>query len=317
MAEPLVIARLSAGETLARDLAAWGGAGLRVSIVPEHDDTALQRVLPQADALLHVLKPVDAALFAAAPRLRLVQKIGVGVNTIDLDAARRYGVAVCNMPGVNTPAVAEMTLGLMLAVLRRIPALDGAARTPGGWSPGPGAEEGFGEIAGRTVGLVGAGAVARRLAVALGALGAEVVCWSRTERPDMPARFVPWPTLLGTSDIVSLHVPLVEATSGLMNRQAFAAMKPGAILVNTARGGLVDETALIDALTSGRLAGAGLDVLGEEPPPADHRLLARQDVVLAPHMAWLTPETWRRALAVALDNVCRLRDGLPLLNRVA
>ena len=316
MQKPLVIARCEAGPELSAKLAAWERGGLSVAVVSEAADTAFDALLPDATAILHVLKPIAAEVFARAPRLKLVQKVGVGVNTIDLEAARRHGVAVCNMPGTNTAAVAEMALALMLAGLRRLPQFDRRARTAAGWALPPGSEASLGEIGGRTVGLVGAGAVPRRLAPILAAMGAEVIYWGRAARAEMTAAYVGFDAVLARADILSLHLPLTAETERLLGRDAFGRMKPGVILVNTARGGLVDEAALIAALDGKQVAVAALDVLAVEPPSDDHPLLARDDVIATPHVAWLTAETWERSLGVARENVLRALAGMPLLHRV-
>jgi len=316
MQKPLVIARCEAGPELSAKLAAWECGGLSVAVVSEAADAAFDALLPDATAILHVLKPIAAEVFARAPRLKLVQKVGVGVNTIDLEAARRHGVAVCNMPGTNTAAVAEMALALMLAALRRLPRFDRAARTAAGWALPRGAEASLGEIGGRRVGLVGAGAVPRRLAPILAAMGAEVIYWSRAARAELTAEHVGFDALLARADILSPHLPLTTETERLVGPDAFARMKPGVILVNTARGGLVDEAALIAALAAKRVAVAALDVLAAEPPGDDHPLLARDDVIATPHVAWLTAETWERSLGVARENVLRALAGMPLLHRV-
>lgn len=291
-------------------------AGIAAAVVDEDDDAGLAREIADADVLLHVLKPVTAAMLASAPRLRLVQKLGVGVNTIDLEAARAAGVAVSNMPGTNSQAVAEMTLALMLAVLRRLSYLDPLTRAGQGWAPDPALIDGTGEIAGRTIGFVGYGAAPSRLGAALEALGATVIYAARSPKPDLPGRAVNLETLLAEADVVSLHTPLTDETRGMIGRAAIAAMKPGAILINTARGGLVDEAALVEALASGRLGGAGLDVFGQEPVDPANPLLRLPNVVVAPHMAWLTPETLERSLAAAFENCRRLQAGEPLLNQV-
>ena len=316
MQKLLVIARCEAGQELSAKLVAWECSGLSVAVVSEAADAAFDALLPDATAILHVLKPIAAEVFARAPRLKLVQKVGVGVNTIDLEAARRHGVAVCNMPGTNTAAVAELALALMLAALRRLPRFDRAARTAAGWALPRGAEASLGEIGGRTVGLVGAGAVPRRLAPILAAMGAEVIYWSRAARAELTAEHVGFDALLARADILSLHLPLTTETERLVGPDAFARMKPGVILVNTARGGLVDEAALIAALAAKRVAVAALDVLAAEPPGDDHPLLARDDVIATPHVAWLTAETWERSLGVARENVLRALAGMPLLHRV-
>ena len=155
-----------------------------------------------------------------------------------------------------------------------------------------------------------------RLGAALQALGARVIYTARSAKPGLPGQFTDLPTLLAEADIVSLHVPLTAQTERLINAQSLAAMKPGAILINTARGGLVDEAALVAALTSGHLRGAGLDVFANEPVNPANPLLAMPTVVATPHMAWLTPETLDRSLALAFENCRRLATGEPVLNRV-
>ncbi|MBV8492768.1 MAG: hydroxyacid dehydrogenase, partial [Alphaproteobacteria bacterium] len=273
-------------------------------------------LLPQADVIWHVLRPLTAEMIWAAPRLRLIQKIGVGVNTIDLAAARARSIAVCNMPGTNTPAVAEAAVLLMLAALRNLAGLDRACRRGQGWSVGGGLQERVGELRGRTVGLVGAGMVPRALVPILRGFGASLLYWSPREHPELGIPRREFTELLAESDIVSLHLPLVPETERLIDRGALARMKPGAVLVNTARGGLVDEPALVEALQSGPLRGAGFDVFADEPLPSNSPLLALDNVVLMSHVAWLTPETLDRSLEVAIDNMRRLRDGRGLRHRV-
>lgn len=297
-------------------MAELADSGLEVAVCGEQDDAAFAALLPETEVLWHCLRPLDAADLDAAPHLRLIQKIGVGVNTIDLEAARARGIAVCNMPGTNSRAVAEQTLGLMLAVLRRLPVFDVLVRAGRGWDRDPAIDDGLGELAGRTVGLVGAGSVPQLLAPILRAMDARV-CWTaRSERPEPIGKYLPLDELLACSDLVSLHVPLTAETRNLLDARRIAAMRPGAILINTARGGLVDAPALQAALESGHLGGAGLDVFAEEPPAPQDPLLASDRVVLAPHVAWLTRETLERSLRVAVENCGRLERGEPLLHRV-
>lgn len=289
---------------------------LSIAVVDETDKARFAVEMQDAEVLLHVLEPVTAAVIEAAPKLRFIQKIGVGVDTIDLDTAQARGIAVANMPGTNSRAVAELTLLLMLAALRRLPLFDRATRAGQGWRSEPKAFDVVGEIYGRTVGLVGFGRVAQLLAPMLAAMGARVLATTRTQSKLDGAEWRALADLLKESDVVSLHLPLTPATAGMMNVEAFAAMKDGAVLVNTARGGLVDEAALIEALTSGKLRAAGLDVFASEPVDPSNRLLELDNVVLAPHVAWLTPETLERSLSVAVENCRRLRAGDDLLNRV-
>jgi phosphoglycerate dehydrogenase-like enzyme len=288
---------------------------LRITVVGEHDRDAFWREIHDADVLLHVLEPVTAATFERAPQLKLIQKLGVGVDTIDLQTARQRGVAVCNMPGTDTRAVAELTLLLMLATLRRLTELDAQTRA-GGWALDAALRDSLCELGGRTVGLVGFGAVGKCLAPMLRGIGARVLQTSRHETVHPDTTFVPFADLLRASDIVSLHVPLTPETAGMMNEAAFALMRPGSILVNTARGGLVDYQALHAAVAGGRLRGAGVDVFDVEPAGARHPLFQLPNVVVSPHVAWLTSETLDRSLGVYAENCRRLRDGDRQLNLV-
>jgi phosphoglycerate dehydrogenase-like enzyme len=297
--------------------AAAAEAGVRSVVVDESDDTAYAREIADAQVLLHVLRPVTAAMLDHGPGLKLVQKLGVGVNTIDLEACRARGVAVANMPGTNSQAVAEMTLALMLAALRRLAYFDPLVRRGEGWRPDLAMLDGVGEIAGKTVGLVGYGAVPQRLAPVLKALGAEVLYTARSEKPHALGQGAEAPELLECADIVTLHAPATDQTRRMIDRAALGRMKPGAILVNTARGELVDQAALAEALASGGLGAAGLDVFAREPVDPADPLLSLPNVVVAPHVAWLTPETLDRSLEVAMQNCGRIRAGEPLLNRVA
>ena len=279
-----------------------------------NDDETFYRELPEADVIWHVLRPLSATDVARATRARLVHKFGAGVNTIDVDAATQHGIAVANMPGANAPSVAEGALLLMLAALRRLPALDRATREGRGWPSDPQLGETVRDIGGCTVGLVGYGNIAKQVETIVAAMGATVLHTST--RDDGLAGWKPLPELLAASDIVSLHLPLTDDTDGLIDRAALASMKPGAVLVNTSRGAIVDEDALADALRDGRLAAAGLDVFGVEPVPPDHPLLGLDNVVLTPHVTWYTADTMRRYLVEAVANCRRLRDGQPLAHVV-
>jgi len=290
--------------------------GLSVRFVAEGDDGALFAALPEIDVLWHVLQPCTAEVIAAAPRLRLIQKIGVGVNTIDLEAARARGIAVCNLPGTNSRAVAEMALLLMLACLRRLPQFDAGLRA-GHWGAPAAVQDRLGELGGKTVGLVGFGAVPAILAPVLAAMGCRVIYTARGPKPGVPYEYRDLNVLLAEADVVSLHVPVEPATARMIDAAALGRMKPGAVLVNTARGGLVDEAALVAALRSGQLGAAGLDVFAEEPTPVGNPLLRLDNVVVAPHVAWVTTGTFGRSFEVAAENVRRLGTGEALLHRVA
>lgn len=287
--------------------------GLDITVIDPHDDAAIDAVLDDLEVWWHVLTPITAAHLDRAPDLRLIQKWGVGVNTIDVEAASRRGVPVANMPGSNASAVAEATVMLMLAALRSLTDYHRATSTGVGWAFDPDVAERSAEMAGRTVGLVGFGDIAQRVARVASALGAEVVHHSR--RTDRPG-WRPLDELLSGSDIVSLHVPLTAETHHLLDTARLASMAPHAVLINTARGGLVDSTALAEALVGGRLGAAGLDVFESEPLSTDDPLATAPRVTRMPHVAWLTWETLSRSLDIAVENVERVRRGDDPVNRV-
>ncbi|MGI9249508.1 MAG: NAD(P)-dependent oxidoreductase [Woeseiaceae bacterium] len=303
-----ILFHYDAGSTLRKSLEDLDNQGINVVCCPEGPDEPFFTELRSAKVLWHVLHPIDATVIARAPQLKLIQKIGVGVNTIDLEAAQDRGIAVCNMPGTNSRAVAEMTLLLMLSTLRRLVAIDRSVRE-GRWSLDQEAKESFGEIAGRTIGIVGFGEVPGILAPILTAMGARVIYTSRNKKR-VPYDHVSMDELLAESDVVTLHVPLTTETVHLLDASRIERMKPGAVLINTARGGLVDEDALYSALTSGGLAGAGLDVFADEPVNPDNPLLSLEVVTASPHVAWLTNETFARSIEIAVRNSrAALGDG--------
>ncbi|MBP2454680.1 2-hydroxyacid dehydrogenase [Mycolicibacterium lutetiense] len=311
-----VLAHFTPGEKVLNFLAPqqdW----LDVRFCAEDDDTTFYRELPTAEVLWHVLRPVSGDDLQRGLRLRLVHKLGAGVNTIDVDTASQLGILVANMPGANAPSVAEGTVLLMLAALRRLPELDRATRDGKGWPSDHSLGETVRDISGCTVGLLGYGNIAKRVEKIVIAMGAEPpqVVHTSTRDTGHP-RWRSLPDLLAASDIVSLHLPLTDATRGLLDQKALASMKPGAVVVNTARGPIIDEPALVEALRTGQLAAAGLDVFAEEPVPPGNPLLELPNVVLTPHVTWYTADTMRRYLTMAVDNCRRIRDGEPLAHVV-
>ena len=308
-----VLAHFEPGPRVLEFLAPHGDL-LDVRFCAEDDDDTFYRELPDAEVLWHVLRPVSGADLERGARLRLVHKLGAGVNTIEVPAATALGIAVANMPGANAPSVAEGTVLLMLAALRRLLELDRATRAGAGWPTDPTLGETVRDIGGCTVGLIGYGNVAKLTERILLAMGARVLHTST--RADGTASWRPLDELLTASDIVSLHLPLTDATHHLLDAAALAVMKPGAVLVNTSRGAVIDEPALIEALRSGRLAAAGLDVFATEPVDPANALLALDNVVLSPHVSWYTVDTVRRYLSAAVDNCERLAAGRTLVNVV-
>ena len=239
--------------------------------------------------------PVPERLIARLPALRLIATLRAATDHIDVAAASARGIAVVNNPGRNANAVAEFTLALTLAHLRGIGIASHQLRE-GRWLP-VAARSGFAELSGRRVGLVGYGQVGRRLAELLAGFGCPLSVYDPyLSQPRPPAaRAVTLEELLTTADIVSLHARLSPDTRGLIGREALALMRPTAILVNTARAELVDESSLIEALETGHLAGAALDVFDSEPLPPDHPFLQLPNVTLTPHLAGSTVEAWTLA----------------------
>jgi phosphoglycerate dehydrogenase-like enzyme len=287
---------------------------LDIRYCAEDDDDAFYRELPEAEVIWHVLRPLSGDDLEKAAKLKLVHKMGAGVNTIDVDTATRLGIAVANMPGANAPSVAEGTVLLMLAALRRLTELDRLTREGKGWPSDPSLGETVRDVGDCTVGLLGYGNIAIRVETIVAAMGARVLHTST--RDDGEPGWRPLTELLAESDIVSLHLPLTEQTTGMLDGAALARIKRGGVLVNTSRGGVIDEDALVDALRSGGLAAAGLDVFAVEPIPAGSPLLSLDNVVLTPHVTWYTVDTMRRYLEHAVDNCRRIRNGQELANVV-
>ncbi|MDQ7849252.1 MAG: phosphoglycerate dehydrogenase [Armatimonadota bacterium] len=279
---------------------------------PQQDE--LRGLLEGVEAVIAGVEPWTADLMEAAPALRLICRFGVGYDSVDLQAATRRGILVAITPATNHVAVAEHTMGLILAVLRRLPLQDARAKR-GEWVPEPGPE-----LRGRTLGVVGLGRIGREVADLARAFGMRVVaCEIAPDEAFVTSRgitLVDLRTLLREADVVTLHVPLTAATRRLIDATALRTMKRGSYLINTARGGLVDEAALYDALTSGHLAGAGLDVTDPEPP-ADWRLARLPQVVMTPHAAGLSTDAIARMEEAAVETTLAvLRGELPsnLLN---
>lgn len=285
-------------------------AGLEVVYPPPGRDLmnaeVLVKHLVDIDAVLAGMEPFNADVLAAS-RLRVIARMGVGYDAIDVPAATAHGVLVTITPGTNEVSVAEQTLALLLGVMRRVPQRDREVRH-GKWirRAGP-------RLGGKTLGLVGLGRIGRALVPRAQGLGLRVIaCDPAADRQYTAAHRVELRSLealLGESDVVSLHLPASVETTDLINAQTLALMKPGAVLINTARGSLVDEAALYDALASGHLLGAGLDVFKEEPLPGDHPLLKLDNVVVAPHMGGLDDESEVAMSRLAAECVAQLHGG--------
>jgi D-3-phosphoglycerate dehydrogenase len=249
---------------------------------------------------------VTAALIERCPNLKAVARCGVGLDNVDTAAARARGVPVIYAPGATTTAVAEHTMMLILAAARGLRPIAEAVHS-GDW----GARNGYSgvELAGKTLGIVGLGQIGRRVAEMGAALGMRVVTWSRASRGEYPA--LPLEELLREADIISLHVALTPATRHLIGAAALAQVKPEAILINTARGGIVDQQALRAALAQDRLGGFAADVLESEPPGQDEPLLRDPRVLITPHIAALTDRTYRAICVETAANVLAVLRGQP------
>jgi glyoxylate reductase len=276
------------------------------------DARALRAGLRGHAALVCLLTDrIDASVIEAADVLRVISTVSVGFDHIDLAAASARGIAVGNTPGVLTETTAELALALLLATTRRVAEADADVRA-GRWTRERRWElDGYlgRDLAGATLGIVGLGAVGRAVAARAAAFGMRIVGWSRSDRAVPGVERVPFDTLLAESDFVSLHVASTPETRGLIDASALARMKPGAVLVNTARGDVASESDLVAALASGHLGGAGLDVFADEPIGADHPLTRFQNVVLTPHVGSASVVTRLRMADLAVANVLAVLDG--------
>jgi phosphoglycerate dehydrogenase-like enzyme len=245
------------------------------------------------------------AVFRQSPNLRLLSLWGTGTDNVDLAAAAVHGVTVTNTPGVSAFSIAEHALALMLATARRIPRVDAEIRQ-GRWPRGQAVQ-----MHGKTLGIVGLGAVGRQFARLGVGIGMRVIAWTMHPNPALGFQLVSLDELLRSSDVVSLHVRLSSETLGFIGKGEIEKMKPSAILINTARGAIVEEQALLNALASNQIAGAGLDVFETEPLPYGHPLTHLENVVLTPHSAGVTPEALEAGLKLSIDNVWHFFDGRP------
>ena len=302
---------------VADDIASDGLAPLRVDgrfqliTRPGLKGDELARAIEEADAVLvRSATKITRESLARAGRLKVIGRAGVGVDTIDVEAATERGIAVLTAPSGNTISAAELTLALLLALVRRIPWADRSMKD-GAWD-----RKSFSgtELYGKTLGLVGAGRIGGEVAKRTRAFGMHVVCFDPYLTSDrakaLDVELVALDDLLRRADVVSLHVPLTESTAGLIGEREIALMRPGSFVVNASRGGVVDESALVQALADGRLGGAALDVYEQEPLPKDHPLRALPNVVLTPHLGASTAEAQQNvAIEIAEAVRAALVDG--------
>lgn len=269
--------------------------------------TTIQDAVGEVDGIIAGTEPLTAELIESAPELRIIARTGTGYDNVDVQAAARRGVTVCNTPGVNRQSVAELTMGLLLDCARGISASVAQVRA-GAWEQKSGRE-----LSGSTLGIVGLGAIGKEVATMAQAFGMAVLAHDPVLDPTFAEGHAiktrPLEALLRESDFVTLHIALSPATHRMIDRAALALMKPGAFLINTARGGVVDEQALADALVAGRLGGAALDVLETEPLPPEHPLRDVPNLVITPHVAAATVQARARSGRLAATQVLQHLDG--------
>jgi D-3-phosphoglycerate dehydrogenase len=277
---------------------------------PENDQQFVQRIGDANALMLGWGLPVD--VMKAAPNLELIAFVGIGVgNFVDLEAAVDGGITVCNTPGYADDTVAEHALAMMLATARHLGRLDRDLRE-GRWNQSlPGLE-----LRGKKLGLVGFGGIGARFAALARTIGMSVRAWTRNPSPQRARQhgieFADLDAILRDSDVLSVHAALTPDTEGLLDSRALAITKPGVIIINTARGEIIEENALLTLLRSGHIAGAGLDVYQQEPLPSDHPLLSLDNVLLTPHVAFNTPEATLALLDISIDNIVHYYGGDPI-----
>jgi len=266
-----------------------------------------------ADALVINNIVLDAAAIAALPECRYIGVLATGLNNVDLDAARAAGITVRNVPSYSTPSVAQMVFAHILAFTNKVARYSADVRA-GKWGSPPEfrfADSPISELGGMTLGIIGFGAIGRTVAHIAGAFGMRVIVHTRTPPADIVGNtgIVDRDEIFRQSDFLTLHCPLTPDTAGIVNARTLALMKPSAVLINNGRGSLVDEAALADALNSGRLAGAGLDVLSREPPQPGNPLLTARNCVITPHIAWSSAAARKRLVATAANNLREWING--------
>ena len=288
----------------------------RFGEVREYESISRVELLSEAadtDIILCNKTVIDKEVFDSAPRLKYIGIFATGYNNIDTEYAAKRGVTVCNAGGYSTNAVAQQVIGYILMHYTKIPQYDAFVKS-GGWknadvfSPLAFSTE---EVFGKTLGIVGYGSIARAVERAAKGLGINVLVYTRTVRENGETRFVDFDTLLKESDIISLHCPLNEQSADMMNEESFKKMKDGAFFINTSRGGTVDEDALYSALVRGKLSGAAVDVLKEEPQSKKSRIETAPNIIITPHTSWAPLATRKRLLGIVEGNVKAFLAGKP------
>lgn len=284
--------------------------------VYEYDNISRPELLKEAadtDIILCNKTVIDKEFFDSAPALRYIGIFATGYNNVDTEYAKKKGVTVCNAGGYSTNAVAQQVIGYILMHYTKIPQYDAFVKN-GGWkksevfSPLVFSSE---EVFGKTLGIVGYGSIGKAVEKAAKGLGINVIVYTRTVRENGETRFVDFDTLLRESDIISLHCPLNEQSADMMNEETFNKMKDGAFFINTSRGGTVDEDALYNALRTGKLSGAAVDVLKREPMSRESLLETAPNIIITPHTAWAPLATRKRLLGIVEENIRAFLQGNP------
>ena len=303
MPQPVILITHKQLSDDAKKVMSEGGARAVYLSPPITEDMLIETITRESvdGVLMRLSPPFTRRVLEATPTLKMIAKHGAGIDSVDLAAATERGIPVVNAGGANADPVAEYSIAVMMSLAREVPRLDRELRG-GKWEKGTYMGR---EFRGRTVGIIGYGQIGRRVAEMANALGAKVVAYSRSRKAAVAG--VQWETdldrLLSTADILSLHCPLTEETRGLIGRRELSLMKPDAILVNTSRGPVVDEDALIEALTSGKLAAAALDVFREEPTSPENPLLKLPNVIVTPHVSAMTTEAMTRMGTSAAQQI--------------
>lgn len=284
--------------------------------VVEYENITRAELLTEAadtDIILCNKTVIDKEVFDSAPKLKYIGLFATGYNNIDTQYAAKKGITVCNAGGYSTNAVAQQVMGYILMHYTKIPKYDAFVKS-GGWkksdvfSPLVFSTE---EVFGKTLGIVGYGSIGKAVERAAMGLGINVLVYTRTIRENGETKFVDFDTLLSQSDIISLHCPLNEQSADMMNKEAFNKCKDGAFFINTSRGGTVDEDALFDALCTGKLSGAAVDVLRSEPQTEKSQLEKAPNIIITPHTAWAPLATRKRLLGIVEDNIKAFLAGKP------
>lgn len=270
-----------------------------------------------ADVVFTNKTPITREILARLPKLKFIGVLATGYNVVDLEAARERGIPVSNIPAYGTDAVAQMTIALLLEMCNHV-GIHSESVFKGQWTNNEDFcywNKSLIELAGKTMGIVGFGQIGQATANIALALGMDILVNSRSKMKELEGervRFVDLETLLKDSDVISLHCPLTETNKGMINKGSISKMRDGVMIINTARGGLVVDEDLADALNRGKVAGAALDVVSQEPIPADNPLLKAKNCIITPHIAWAPVEARQRLMDIAVDNLRKFLEGNPI-----